>query len=39
VTVVYDDNVDRVIEAIQKNANSTSKGIITVSDVAKVVKI
>jgi nitrogen regulatory protein P-II 1 len=39
VTVVEDDRVDEVVDAIKKNANSTSKGIITISDVTHVVKI
>jgi nitrogen regulatory protein PII len=39
VTIVEDDQVERVIDAIKKNANSTSKGIITISDVNKIIKI
>ena len=39
VTVVEDDQVDKVIDAIKKSANSTSKGLITVSDVTQIVKI
>lgn len=39
VTIVEDDQVDKVIEAIKMNANSTSKGIITISEVNKIVKI
>jgi nitrogen regulatory protein PII len=39
VTIVEDDQVERVIDAIKKNANTTSKGIITISDVSKIVKI
>ena len=39
VIVVEDDQIDKVVDAIKKNADSTSKGIITVSDVDKVVKI
>lgn len=39
VTVVEDAHVDKVVDAIKKNADSASKGIITVSDVAQVVKI
>ena len=39
VTMVDDDQVENVIDAIKKNANSTSKGIITISDVSNFVKI
>lgn len=39
VTIVEDDQVDKVIDAIKKNADSTSKGIITISDVAQVINI
>jgi nitrogen regulatory protein PII len=39
VTIVEDDQTDKVIEAIKMNADSTSKGIITVSEVNKIVKI
>src|SRR5574338_83294 len=38
VTIVDDDQVETVVDTIKKNANSTSRGIITVSDVGKVVK-
>ena len=39
VTIVEDDQVEKIIDAIKNNANSTSKGIITISDVSKIVKI
>ncbi len=39
VTVVDDDQVENVIDAIKKNANSTSKGIIAISDVSNFIKI
>jgi len=39
VTIVEDDQVDKVVDVIKKNADSTSKGIITISDVSLVVKI
>lgn len=39
VTVVDDDKIDKVIDAIKNNADSGSKGIITISDVTKVVHI
>lgn len=39
VTLVEDNQVDNVVDAIKKNADSTSKGIITISDVAQVVMI
>lgn len=39
VTIVEDDQVDKIVEAITKNANTTSKGIVTISDVNKIVKI
>ena len=39
VTIVEDDQVDKVVDTIKKNADSISKGIITVSDVNRVVMI
>lgn len=39
VTIVEDNQVNSVIDAIKNTANSTSKGIISISDVAKMVKI
>lgn len=39
VTIVEDNQVDKVVDAIKKNADSTSKGIITISDVAQVINI
>lgn|SRR5574338_1059577 len=38
VTIVEDDQVEKVVDTIKKSADSTSRGIITVSDVNKVVK-
>ncbi len=38
VTIVDDDQVDKVIEAIRKHANTTSRGIVNVSEVNQVVK-
>lgn len=38
VTIVEDDQVEKVVDTIKKHANSTSRGIINVSDVGKVVK-
>lgn len=38
VTIVEDDQVEKVVDVIKKNANSTSRGIISVSEVNQVVK-
>lgn len=38
VTIVEDDQVDSVIAAIKKHANTMSKGIVNVSEVNRVVK-
>lgn len=38
VTIVEDDQVERVVDTIKKNANSESRGIISVSDVDKIVR-
>ena len=38
VTIVEDDQVENVVDTIKKSANSTYRGIVTVSDVDKVVK-